>query len=72
MPTDAHSPSFSLCPVWGTVSQEKKYKSLIQAPSTISCVGTTGSPLCQSSVVLSPCSTKAVWPSLWYDCCTWV
>ena len=27
IPTNAHSPSFSLCPVWGTVS-------MIQAPST--------------------------------------
>ena len=37
---------------------------MIQAPGTISCVAATGSPLCQSNVVLSPYSTKAMWSSL--------
>ena len=59
-----HSPSLSLCPVRGTVSQEKKWKSVIQVPGTISCVATTGSPLGQSQVVLSPFSAKATWFSL--------
>ena len=37
---------------------------MVQAPDTISCVATTGSPLCQSHVVLSLYSTKAAWSSL--------
>ena len=37
---------------------------MIQAPGTISYVAATGSPLCQSSMVLSPYSAKAVWSSL--------
>ena len=37
---------------------------MIQAPGTITCVAATGSPLCQSSMVLSPYSAKAVWSSL--------
>ena len=53
-----------LCPVQGTISQEKKWKSVIQAPGTNSCVAATGSPLCQSCVVLFPYSTKATWSSL--------
>ena len=64
IPTDAHSPSLSLCPVRGTVSQEKKYKSVIQAPDSISCVTATGSPLCQSRVVLSPPSSPKPCDSL--------
>ena len=67
-----HSPSLSLWPVRGPVSQEKKKKSVIQAPGTISCVVDTGSPLCQSSVVLSPFSTKTVWSSPRYGHCAWV
>ena len=37
---------------------------MIQAPSTISCVTTTGSSLCQSLMVLSPYSPKTAWSSL--------
>ena len=38
---------------------------MIQVPGTISCVAATGSPLCQSCVVLSSLfSTKAAWFSL--------
>ena len=37
---------------------------MIQAPGTISRVASTASPLCQSSVVLSPYSPKALWSSL--------
>ena len=59
-----HSPSLSLCPGQGTVSQEKKYKSVIQAPDSISCVTATGSPLCQSRVVLSPPSSPKPCDSL--------
>ena len=50
IPTDAHSPSFSLCPVPGSIYQEKKYKSMIPAPSNINCVSTTRCPLCQNPV----------------------
>ena len=47
----------------GTLYQENKYKSMIQAPGTISCVAATGYPLCQSPVVLSH-FFKAAWSSL--------
>ena len=38
---------------------------MIQAPGTISRVPATGSPLCQSSVVLSSFSSKTTWSSCW-------
>ena len=48
-----HSPSLSLCPVQGTVSQERKKKSVIQDPAVW---------LLQSPVNPKPCGTFS-WPT---------
>ena len=54
----------------------KRSRSLIQVPGAFSCVAAMWSPLCQSSMVLSPFSAKATWscvhsptpPTISYTC----